>query len=344
MAKQLKSDIEVFADIPFWVFHSDHGEPELAHVAIAELVALSGKISVDAGNGKKYPIQIESFPDASKFKHLEKKVGRSSRIPCSFLRLHSQLSYSTDDLKEIEYSGPRKISLGEREQVFLHVVCYELHATLIDLFLASSIARPGAFYLWQAWLFADRKFAGNQHGAMTSFRDARKRARELQWPPIEMLKTGDVYKWLQEIPGFFGRRSSSRVGRAIAALTHLVTMRSRNENAFALVWALLGLEAIYCNGNIGLKSQLLEKSEAFLGARKENKKRFGWMYDFRSRLIHGDMDIFFQHNGDDAGDEFEKMWNEINECEALATAVLLATLQRLCVKKIYSIEFQYSLK
>ena len=68
------------------------------------------------------------------------------------------------------------------------------------------------------------------------------------------------------------------------------------------------------------------------------------MYDFRSRLIHGDLDLRYQHNDHDAEPEFEQFWDQIHECEDLATAVLLATLQKLCLKRTYSLDFKYALK
>ena len=110
------------------------------------------------------------------------------------------------------------------------------------------------------------------------------------------------------------------------------------------MWALLGLEALYGHGNVGLKTQILEKSEALLGPRHENKKLFGWMYDFRSRLLHGDMDLLYQHNTHDADPTYEKIWKELYECESLATAMLLSTLQNMCQRNSYSLEFCFTLK
>ena len=149
---------------------------------------------------------------------------------------------------------------------------------------------------------------------------------------------------LDALPGFHERRRKDRVGRAIAALSYLIKHKAKDEHELALVWALLGLEALYGDSNVGLKAQLLGKSEAFLGPREVNKKKFGWMYDFRSRLIHGDVDLPFAHNDFDATPEFEGFWADLWECETLATAILLATLQKLCLAKAYRLEFNYSVQ
>jgi hypothetical protein len=234
--------------------------------------------------------------------------------------------------------------MEERTFTYIDMACRELHSTFIDLYLALSIAHPGAIYFWECWQFADESFLRSEHGALTTFEFAKKRAERLKWPEIRTLKIREVYEWLTRVPGFSDRRGIGRVGRAIAALSHLINMTSRDKDELSLVWALLGLEALYGQGNVGLKAQLLEKSEALLGPRTENKKAFGWMYDFRSRLLHGDIDILYQHNTHDATPAYEEIWHELNECEQMATAILLSTLQNLCQRNNYSLEFGYMAK
>ena len=77
----------------------------------------------------------------------------------------------------------------------------------------------------------------------------------------------------------------------MAALSYAAPGSVDSESSLNLAWVLLGLEALYCTGNVGLREQLVAKSELVLGPRVENKKAFGAMYDFRSRLLHGDMDL-----------------------------------------------------
>jgi hypothetical protein len=354
MANNFQAEVEVFVDIPrAWILERDGGfSAALADKAIADFITLNDLISLDLWNGNIYPIQIEVFEASSRYNHFAKvyKKGVSrGALPCIFVRLSSKVTYTQNDLDKIVESDKslntfREYSLEERASIFLDSACSELHSTLIDLYLALSIAHPGSIYFWECWQFYNKNFVRKEHGAMTLFDNARKRSEELKWPDIHTLKIQDVYEWLLKVPGFSDRRGVGQVGRAIAALSYLIKMRSKDENALSLVWALLGLEALYGRGNVGLKTQLLEKSEAMLGPRQENKKVFGWMYDFRSRLLHGDMDLPYQHNSYDADPEYEKIWNELYECESLATAILLSTLQNLCQRNSYSLEFSYTLE
>lgn len=346
MTDKFQSEIEVFADIPsWWVISQKPGAKESAQAGISDFINLSGVALLTLWDGKKFPIYIDVFDKPSAFRYFSSQ-GRKRRfaLPKTFVRLYSRIEYTEQDLLEF-VSSPREgdWTFDQRVRIYVETACTELYSTLIDLYLAASVASPGSFYFWETWLYVDQKLLKREDGALSSLDNARERAAELKWPPIQTLSIRDVYTWLQHLPGFNDRRGIGRVGRAVAALSYLIKTPMNDQGELSLVWALLGLEALYGVGNVGLKSQLLEKSEALLGPRLANKKQYGWMYDFRSRLIHGDTDLLFRHNDFDGTPEFEKSWSERYECEGLAAAVLLATLQYLCINKTYSLEFKYSL-
>lgn len=351
--QDFQTTIEVFADIPsHWLYMKEGDTTSRAEAAISDFSSLSDLVPLKLWDGKSTPIKIEAFEKVSRHKHFAKThKKRASRIalPRVFIRLSATINYTSKDLENLiqrdnSSDTAHEYSMEERAFIYVDMACRELHSTFIDLYLALSIAHPGAIYFWECWQFADETFIRSEHGALTTFEFAKERAERLKWPEIRTLKIREVYEWLTRVPGFSDRRGIGRVGRAIAALSHLIKMASRDDDELSLVWALLGLEALYGQGNVGMKAQLLEKSEALLGPRNENKKVFGWMYDFRSRLLHGDMDMLFQHNTDDATPAYEKNFGELNECEQLATAILLSTLQNLYERNSYSLEFRYAVK
>lgn len=114
------------------------------------------------------------------------------------------------------------------------------------------------------------------------------------------------------------------------------------DSGISLIWSLLGLEALYGKGSTGLKEQLVGKTEAFLGERTENKKRFGAMYDFRSRFIHGNIDIPFRYSPYDAISEFQEFHSDLYSRGQIALAALIATLQRMAANGWYDLRFAYS--
>ncbi|HEX5337766.1 MAG TPA: hypothetical protein VFW53_04945 [Gallionella sp.] len=350
--QNFQAEIEVFANIPSnWIFLRDSVSATRAEKAIADLVNFSDDASLKLWNGSCQSIHIEVFESPTEFKHFAEIQNKKSQkwLPQTFARFSSTISYTKADLNYCLQPSDSSMTTDEIPQeeliaILLHTALSELQSTIFDLYLALSIAHPGAIYFWECWQFCDKRFMGIEGGAMTSFDSARKRAEELKWPEIRTLELRDVYGWLIKVAGFTDRQGTGQVGRAIAALSYLVKIKSKDENALSLVWALLGLEALYGHGNVGLKTQILEKSEALLGPRHENKKLFGWMYDFRSRLLHGDMDLLYQHNTHDADPTHEKISKELCECESLATAMLLSTLQNLCQRNSYSLEFGFTLK
>lgn len=63
------------------------------------------------------------------------------------------------------------------------------------------------------------------------------------------------------------------------------------------------------------------------------------MYDYRSRLLHGDIDMAFRHNELNATPEYERFQDDLSKAEALALAMLLATLQEMCRHNKFELNF-----
>jgi hypothetical protein len=87
----------------------------------------------------------------------------------------------------------------------------------------------------------------------------------------------------------------------------------------------------------------MQKTEVVLGPRLENKKAFGAIYDFRSRLLHGDVDIPLRYTQWDGVKKYESFRDELVESEGLALATLIATLQRMLAQAQTDLKFQYKL-
>ena len=64
-----------------------------------------------------------------------------------------------------------------------------------------------------------------------------------------------------------------------------------NDIPVALFWSLSGLEALFVEGDTGITQQLNDKIQIFLGEIESDKRRLKKLYNFRSSLIHGGMNI-----------------------------------------------------
>jgi hypothetical protein len=210
---------------------------------------------------------------------------------------------------------------------------------LATLVLAACIARPGRF---ETSVGATNATLRATISSIASFVDpkCRELAEQYRWPPIADLPIGPVFEWLTSIPGVIEGFGRGPIGRALAAMTHVI---SPDDASAEMIWPLVGLEALYGRTTDGLQRQILEKSEIFLGPRTEFQRQFKSIYETRSQFIHGKMDLPFAYCLYDAADEFEKFENVSYDTAILAFAILIASLQKLSVEQRHELEFSYIL-
>jgi hypothetical protein len=229
------------------------------------------------------------------------------------------------------------IELSERHAL----TCLNLE---INIFLLlANILRPGALSAIEGFAFIGTQ----QRGTTTPFFAehffyAIETSEQLGWPKMYSASLSKGWDWLKRSDALIDGIGVHPLGRALAALSHLTSPNLNSTSSIELVWILLGLEALYSRGNVGLKEQLLAKTEALLGPRTENKKAFGIVYDFRSRLLHGDVDLPLRFTEFNAVEKYEKFHAELSQHEGLALAVLLATLQWMVVNNKTDLKFIYA--
>jgi hypothetical protein len=110
-----------------------------------------------------------------------------------------------------------------------------------------------------------------------------------------------------------------------------------------LLWALVGLEALYVHGKSELAQQVRDKAQAFLGAQEKFKKAVTKMYDFRSRFVHGDLDFPGLCLIGDARKTVERFDDELRDATAVAVAMLVGTLQEVIRRDWDGLRFDYTI-
>jgi hypothetical protein len=143
----------------------------------------------------------------------------------------------------------------------------EIEYWIHHLLAATSIALPASIDAENMTALINEGFYAEQLSLDTRYlQDAVEFAIQNSWPPIRDIPISTAWDWFRELPGGQSGFASGPTGRAVAALTHLIfrdsEIRNLGEN---LVWASLGLEAIYGRGSVGISEQLREKSELLLG-------------------------------------------------------------------------------
>lgn len=159
------------------------------------------------------------------------------------------------------------------------------------------------------------------------------------WPQLANIPFVDVLNWLKAIDGFAIGIPAGPSGRAVSALTHVLM-----DSGLKLVWAVLGLEAIYCRGGKDLAHQLRQKSSALLGEPKEYKKRIQEMYEHRSELVHGSLNVPMAYEWLEALEPFEKIQEREIQSTQFATTLLVSTIQQLILRGGHSIESDFTVR
>jgi hypothetical protein len=161
-------------------------------------------------------------------------------------------------------------------------------------------------------------------------------AVKINWPIIKSLNLIDTIDWYLKFDIHPDDKSTNRAHRAINSFSQLIdNLVSRNSDY--LFWVMLGIEALLAEDIQGISKQIREKSTLILGKPTEYTSKLNKLYDYRSRLVHGNYNIFPRFYS-----EYETYEEEYEDYLAFATSILIALIRELI--KSQKIEFEFELK
>lgn len=266
-------------------------------------------------------------------KTLNYKGGVSPEIKCHLVEFCG--SYEIDET-EIN-NRLNEFHQSDNVEIVKSICSYDISILVNNLFIIGNLARPGLLQMMEGGVFVNDKFYKTIDPSNNNLYTSYDRCIENKWPPVNRCSIQKSWKWCNNIPGFKEGIGENPCGRAIAAFSYLFKSGIGVDCNMDIVWALLGLESLYCQANTGLQNQLLERSEAFLGKRVDNKKELSKMYDFRSRFIHGNVNFPFQYS---YNDEYPKFKKRIEETTDEAVGLLISTLQKMIAEDIFELNFK----
>jgi hypothetical protein len=222
-----------------------------------------------------------------------------------------------------EFPGQDKFFLADRTGArierenpirdWISTLSFQLDLTIQTYFCALAIAYAGAVRpIWKVWIQdrsyrADRCDSSEAHDSVEFLREKN------AFPEIE-LELDTVISWTFAQNGIFDGYSDTPASRALNYFTRQFASNSRTDELSDLVWALAGIEALLVEGGRSSSGQLREK----LGAIFAKKTDFLWLskmitdlYNFRSRMIHGDRQIrsFFRSNEEESEKRFDEEYH-----------------------------------
>jgi len=249
------------------------------------------------------------------------------------------------DLDELEASlrEDGESSAEQVEELAASLVASDLDKLVGDLVLASAIALPGALHPSEVQCTLNGKEHSLREIGRGTIAEARAAFAKTGWPPLVNLPLPTTLAWLRGLPGFEVGVPIGHLGRAVAALSHLLSDAAEYGGP-ALMWTMIGLEALYTRGREGLSEQLREKTQVLLGVPESDAKRFKGLYDYRSKFIHGGLDVPLMYTPYDAVDAFMKSILDTYHAELTGIALLIATLQKMVTENRKDLKFHWVLE
>ncbi|RAT99184.1 HEPN domain-containing protein [Brevibacillus sp. Leaf182] len=323
--------LPIFLSIPF-----DKEFDEIINQVIDELVSTTFLFPLDAE-------QLETNEVKVKFKMLNENDRRTSLLHTSSVRKRIFISAYTDlqiidkPIEEIDEWNVPSIHLWSKVSVDYFI------KRIYDFIISINIARVGYVQVDQGLIFIEDQLYDRTEMMISDFYEVLLFTKNTKWPVLENLEINTVWNWVTKKNGFLDGVGGTPVERALSALTYLFGSSGQSNQGMDLFFTMIALEALYCSSNNGIKEQLLEKSQVFLGAQSEYKKLFKSMYDYRSKFIHGGLNFPGKYHHFDASDDFEKFEKESTDVIFMAKSVLIATLQQLSKQNMDELKFKYTL-
>lgn len=209
--------------------------------------------------------------------------------------------------------------------------------------LAGNITNPGSLSFLGGRLYLENNYLIELKEATNLYAEYFSTGYKFNWPEFIDISYIEVLEWLskQIKPGNI--LSDSNTTRALAAFSNILFRSFTDESPIDIMWLLMGLEALYCKGSEGLKQQIFEKSQLILGELKEYKREIKRMYDIRSELIHGSLDLPFYFKKEFEAKELETFGKEILSARLISLKMLIVTFQYMVKNKLDNLNFIYKL-
>jgi hypothetical protein len=245
-----------------------------------------------------------------------------------------QMTKANGDIVQVE---------GEEAMLYNKIdLAHDFLKRMWDIIFVSNLACVGVLNLEIGKVMTDGRLFSDMYPriSVAPLQGAYELAETIGWPKIRRMDFKKIWNWAIRQDGFLEGFSNNRTTRALNAFTNLSKL-DMAFNPMQLVWALVGLEALYARGSSSLLEQVRDKSQLFLGEQTAFKKKINRMYDFRSRFVHGDLDFPGIYILGESRDEVVKFDNDLVEAISLATAILIATLQEIVERDWNGLDFTY---
>ncbi|OIR04998.1 hypothetical protein GALL_128140 [mine drainage metagenome] len=298
-----------------------------------ELCGLSEKLYVVFYKDKKSSLKIERATNAQVKKYFQRK--KEKKFTKYFLKFTTE--YSFIDKEEIEF-GLLAVTL-----------ITESYVKYLLIFL--NIAKPGAFDSREGITIGTLNFETKTKVDKDVFPMLANTIHlslnlvgKYKWPPIQELSINDTLKWFDKHWEAFTTMPKNRIERALNAFSYLFHDSLADTSPSDLFFSLVGIEALFVEGNESVQKQVAVKSQLLLGKRNEFKKKFKELYEFRSRYVHGQLNLINKYYLRDADTDLQDHLSKTYDNSNLAILILIASIQKHILLDKDELAFEFILK
>lgn len=224
----------------------------------------------------------------------------------------------------------------KEDKDFKYFYEFLINGTLSGLSLLINLTYEMSLDLMNGHIIGDNEeYLGKTNIVFSHLDFAYESVNKMKWPNVEGLSIETTINWFIKHKIVLNTISNSKASRAINAFTQMFGDMSESDSSY-LFWSVLGIESLLAEETINISSQIRTKSILLFGEPKEFKKKINQLYNYRSRFVHGDINIppkFFYDN-----EEFEsEYWDYLN----FSISILIALIRKLIRDDKTEFEFKY---
>lgn len=160
-------------------------------------------------------------------------------------------------------------------------------------------------------------------------------AIRINWPTIKQPTIKQTVNWFIDNDFHTDDLSQTKLQRAINAFSYSFSTFLEKETS-ELFWTMIGIEALLAEGSSNIISQIKSKTSIILKEPKEFKKKLEKLYNYRSRLVHGDLNFPPKFSSD--YEEFEREYWDYSQ---FALSILIALMKELIIENKIEFKFEY---
>jgi hypothetical protein len=303
--------------------------------AVTDLMAVSLKIRFKLWRRISPAVVIKFVNDTKRLRELKARNKEASLMKDLYISFSVQIA---DDLSVTTSSHPFFVNMSSiaKERNAKTLLAGTFCDLVYTLVMLEQIVEPASVNASEGQLYIDDVFIELKppfmHGlgltVDNNFEPAGNR-------DISLLK---AWRWADRLPGFAKGMPSTPVGIALAAFSWLTDEASDTQTYSNPIWAVLGLEALYCQGSGSVRSQLIVNAQRFVGSTL-SREDLDALYNYRSRFLHGQISFPRRFNSYDGTKAFEMFIKRNINSYQNATCLLISSLRLLIQRNLLQLIF-----